>query len=94
MCGQKEWLLYPPGEEEHLRDTQGNLPLDLTSPNILDTSKYPNAHMAKGPLTVIQHPGETIFVPRYVYSIVDIPTFLEIFIVLNEQNLHTEIFYT
>ena len=92
VCGQKEWLLYPPGEEEHLRDTQGNLPLDLTSLDTLDTNRYPNAHRAKGPLTVIQHPGETIFVPRYVYSIHS--DILGNFHWSHENHLHPEIFCT
>ena len=66
VCGRKEWLLYPPGEENHLRDKLGNLPFDVTSPEMKDSGKYPNAHKAKKPLRVIQGVGETIFVPRYV----------------------------
>ena len=65
ICGMKEWLLYPPGEENLLRDSLGNLPLDVTSDSLTDRTQYHRAHLAKKPLRVIQGPGEVIFVPRY-----------------------------
>ncbi|XP_019850996.1 PREDICTED: jmjC domain-containing protein 4-like [Amphimedon queenslandica] len=63
VCGLKEWLIYPPGEEKHLRDKYGNLPLDVTGTELQDTSMYPNAHKAIKPLHVIQGIGQAIFVP-------------------------------
>ncbi|XP_032812905.1 2-oxoglutarate and iron-dependent oxygenase JMJD4 isoform X2 [Petromyzon marinus] len=33
VCGRKLWLLYPPGQEEALRDHLGNLPYDVTAPD-------------------------------------------------------------
>ena len=68
ICGQKEWLLFPPGDEENLRDKLGNLPLDVTSQELRDIQKYPNAHKVRGPIRVIQNDGETIFIPRYPLS--------------------------
>lgn len=56
VCGRKEWLLYPPGEEDSLRDALGNLPLDV---NELDPGKR-----ASKPIRIVQGPGEVIFVPR------------------------------
>ena len=65
VCGVKEWLLYPPGEEELLRDRLGNLPLDITSEELMDRVRYPNAHRATPPLRVVQRQGEIIFIPRW-----------------------------
>ena len=62
----KEWLLYPPGQEEYLRDPLGNLPFNVTSADLKDEKKYPNASKACEPIRVIQQAGETIFVPRLV----------------------------
>lgn len=64
VCGCKEWLLYPPGEEEHLCDRLGNLPFDVTSADLEDRERYPNASKACRPICVVQNAGETIFVPR------------------------------
>ena len=65
VCGVKQWLLCQPGEEEKLRDKFGNLPADITSVELQDSSMYPNAHLAQPPIVVTQGPGEVIFVPRY-----------------------------
>ncbi len=64
VCGCKEWLLFPPGEEDLLRDYTGNLPLDVTSSELSDHGRYPNAERSTGPIRVIQGPGEVIFIPR------------------------------
>ena len=64
VCGQKEWLLYPPGEEELLRSHLGSLPFDITSQELEDRRMFPNAGRACRPIRVIQGPGEVIFVPR------------------------------
>ena len=65
VCGCKEWLFYPPGEEVHLRDKYGHLPFDVTSADLEDSKLYPNAHRSSGPIRVLQRSGEIIFVPRY-----------------------------
>ena len=44
----------------------GNLPADITSVELQNSSLYPHAHKALPPITVIQGPGEVVFVPRYV----------------------------
>ena len=64
VCGRKEWLLYPPGEEDHLRNYLGSLPFDVTSPELKDRKMFPNAGNACRPICVVQEPGEVIFVPR------------------------------
>ncbi|XP_030045757.1 2-oxoglutarate and iron-dependent oxygenase JMJD4 [Microcaecilia unicolor] len=63
ICGRKKWLLFPPGQEEYLRDRHGQLAYDVTLPDLQDSCLYP--HSAKGcqPLEVIQEAGETIFIP-------------------------------
>ncbi|XP_053324315.1 2-oxoglutarate and iron-dependent oxygenase JMJD4 [Spea bombifrons] len=75
VCGRKKWLLFPPGQEEHLRDRHGNLPYDVTSAPLHDLSLYPNAHKCCSPLSVIQEPGQMIFVPsgwhHQVYNLED-----------------------
>ncbi|XP_065917396.1 2-oxoglutarate and iron-dependent oxygenase JMJD4-like isoform X2 [Dysidea avara] len=53
ICGCKDWILFPPGEEDYLRDKLGNLPFDV------GTDYPPQCH----PLHVILNSGETIFVP-------------------------------
>ena len=67
VCGCKEWLLYPPGQEAYLYDSLGNLPFDVTSTDLEDSRRYPNASKACRPIRVIQNAGETIFVPRFYY---------------------------
>ena len=64
VCGCKEWLFYPPGEEEHLRDKFGHLPFDVTSIDLDNREMYPDLHKSTGPIRVIQRSGEIIFVPR------------------------------
>ena len=68
VCGCKEWLLLPPGEEDKLRDSLGNLPMDITSRQLQDHERYPQAHRRRQPLRVIQSAGEIIFVPRSINS--------------------------
>ena len=63
ICGRKRWLLFPPGQEDYLRDTLGNLVYDLTSRELHDENKYPHYRDACEPFEVIQGPGEVIFVP-------------------------------
>ena len=66
VCGRKEWLLYPPGEEELLRDTLGNLPFDVCGPEMEDRRRFPRVGEACKPIRVVQEAGEVIFVPRCV----------------------------
>ncbi|KAM9308100.1 2-oxoglutarate and iron-dependent oxygenase JMJD4 [Gastrophryne carolinensis] len=75
ICGRKKWLLFPPGQEDHLRDCHGNLPYDATSPLLRDTQLYPNYGRCCPPLEVTQEAGEIIFVPsgwhHQVYNMMD-----------------------
>ncbi|XP_023059378.2 2-oxoglutarate and iron-dependent oxygenase JMJD4 isoform X5 [Piliocolobus tephrosceles] len=63
VCGRKKWLLFPPGQEEALRDRHGNLPYDVTSPALCDTHLYPRSQLAGPPLEITQEAGEMVFVP-------------------------------
>ncbi|XP_075684033.1 2-oxoglutarate and iron-dependent oxygenase JMJD4 [Rhinoderma darwinii] len=75
LCGRKKWLLFPPGQEEHLRDCSGRLPYDVTAPSLQNTGLHPNTHRCPPPLEVIQEAGEIIFVPsgwhHQVYNLDD-----------------------
>ncbi|XP_016320044.1 jmjC domain-containing protein 4-like [Sinocyclocheilus anshuiensis] len=61
ICGHKKWLLYPPGQEEFLRDCHGNLAYDVTAPVLQDKGLYPQFEEACQPLEIIQEAGEIIF---------------------------------
>ncbi|XP_029649406.1 2-oxoglutarate and iron-dependent oxygenase JMJD4-like isoform X1 [Octopus sinensis] len=63
ICGKKQWLLFPPGEEVHLRDKFGNLAFDVTSEDVHNPEMYPNYQKLSQQYKVVQHPGEIIFVP-------------------------------
>ncbi|XP_060523151.1 2-oxoglutarate and iron-dependent oxygenase JMJD4 [Cylas formicarius] len=56
VCGQKKWLILPPGEENRLKDNFGNLPYDIS--NMRDSINC---------MEVIQNPGEAIFIPSGWY---------------------------
>ncbi|XP_072220713.1 2-oxoglutarate and iron-dependent oxygenase JMJD4 [Leuresthes tenuis] len=75
ICGRKKWLLYPPGQEDFLRDTHGNLPYDVTSAELQDGGLFPHFEEACQPLEIIQEAGEIIFVPsgwhHQVYNLED-----------------------
>ncbi|XP_012590377.1 PREDICTED: jmjC domain-containing protein 4 [Condylura cristata] len=55
ICGRKKWLLFPPGQEEALRDRHGGLPYDVTVPALRERGAPP--------LEVTQEAGEMVFVP-------------------------------
>ncbi|XP_062850650.1 2-oxoglutarate and iron-dependent oxygenase JMJD4 [Trichomycterus rosablanca] len=75
VCGRKRWLLYPPGQEDFLRDSKGNLAYDVTAPVLQDKLHYPRFSEACAPLEVIQEAGEILFVPsgwhHQVYNLED-----------------------
>ncbi|XP_018573922.1 jmjC domain-containing protein 4 [Anoplophora glabripennis] len=56
VCGRKKWLLFPPGEENLLRDDMGNLPYDVS-----------NSKSSVKCFEIIQDSGEAIFVPSGWY---------------------------
>ncbi|CAG9098460.1 unnamed protein product [Plutella xylostella] len=53
VVGRKKWILFPPGEENKLKDSLGNLPLLFDSNTYKDVCYY----------EVIQEKGDAIFVP-------------------------------
>ncbi|XP_036594338.1 2-oxoglutarate and iron-dependent oxygenase JMJD4 [Trichosurus vulpecula] len=75
ICGRKRWLLYPPGQEENLRDCHGNLPYDVTSSALLDIKVYPKYPRCCPAIDIVQEAGEMIFVPsgwhHQVYNLDD-----------------------
>lgn len=64
IVGKKRWLLFPPGEENHLCDIQGQLIYDATSEELNDHSKYREYdHDSLKCYELIQDPGQIVFVP-------------------------------
>ena len=64
ICGRKKWIIYPPGEEENLKDKFGNLPFDVTSEDLKDVKIFPNFKKTAKPIEIIQEEGEVLFMPR------------------------------
>ncbi|XP_069698380.1 2-oxoglutarate and iron-dependent oxygenase JMJD4 isoform X2 [Periplaneta americana] len=63
VCGRKRWLLFPPGEEECLRNRHGHLVYDAGAPELEDEKLYPRYKELRVSIEVIQEAGEAIFVP-------------------------------
>ncbi|XP_014481072.1 PREDICTED: jmjC domain-containing protein 4 [Dinoponera quadriceps] len=64
IVGRKRWLLFPPREEDRLRDLYGQLAYDAVSEELNDRTKYKAYDSAKlRYLDVVQEAGEIIFVP-------------------------------
>ncbi|GBM26022.1 JmjC domain-containing protein 4 [Araneus ventricosus] len=59
VCGRKRWLLFPPGQEEFLKDDKKELRYFLTDSDLFN---YNVAYF-----DIIQEPGEIIFVPSGWY---------------------------
>ncbi|XP_040405598.1 2-oxoglutarate and iron-dependent oxygenase JMJD4 isoform X2 [Cygnus olor] len=75
ICGRKKWLLYPPGQEDYLKDRHGNLPFDVTAPGLQDKSVYPRYNQSQPPVEIVQEAGEIVFIPsgwhHQVYNLED-----------------------
>ncbi|XP_037004449.2 2-oxoglutarate and iron-dependent oxygenase JMJD4 isoform X2 [Artibeus jamaicensis] len=63
ICGRKKWYLFPPGQEEALRDCHGGLPYDVTAPAFLESCRHRGLNHCSPPLEVTQEAGEMVFVP-------------------------------
>ncbi|KAJ8320765.1 hypothetical protein KUTeg_002352, partial [Tegillarca granosa] len=63
ILGRKKWIMFPPGEEECLKDKFGNLVYDVTSEELNDNSLYSRYCQLQHKIEIIQEPGEIIFVP-------------------------------
>ncbi|XP_043275606.1 2-oxoglutarate and iron-dependent oxygenase JMJD4 isoform X2 [Venturia canescens] len=65
IVGKKKWLLFPPGEENTLRDSHGQLCFDASTDALLENSlKYQNFNEnTSKSFEIIQNEGEIIFVP-------------------------------
>ncbi|XP_023247749.1 jmjC domain-containing protein 4-like [Copidosoma floridanum] len=59
IVGRKRWLLFPPGQENHLRSKKGELPYNITSEELNNASK----HKSLKCYDIIQESGQIIFVP-------------------------------
>lgn len=53
IVGRKKWILFPPGEEDKLKDQFGNLPLVFEPENHVNVKYY----------EIIQEKGDALFVP-------------------------------
>ncbi|XP_077160178.1 2-oxoglutarate and iron-dependent oxygenase JMJD4 [Paroedura picta] len=75
ICGRKKWLIYPPGQEENLRDRHGHLPFDITAPELKKSNAYPRYAQSTAPVEIIQEAGEIVFIPsgwhHQVYNLED-----------------------
>lgn len=77
IVGKKRWLLFPPGQEDFLRDIHGQLIYDATSKELENYAVY-KAYDKRSIkyIDVIQKEGEIIFVPsgwhHQVWNIVSI----------------------
>ncbi|XP_049856780.1 2-oxoglutarate and iron-dependent oxygenase JMJD4 [Schistocerca gregaria] len=63
ICGQKRWLLFPPGQESFLRNKFGNLPYDCTSEELKNEDLFPEYKKLNPPYEILQQAGEAVFVP-------------------------------
>ncbi|XP_053980754.1 2-oxoglutarate and iron-dependent oxygenase JMJD4 [Hylaeus anthracinus] len=64
IVGKKRWLLFPPHQEDFLRDVHGQLIYDATSEELNDFKKYKAYDKrALKYIDVIQNQGEIMFVP-------------------------------
>ena len=64
IVGKKRWLLFPPHQEDFLRDIHGQLIYDATSEELNDYKKY-KAYDKRSLkyIDIIQKQGEIIFIP-------------------------------
>ncbi|KAI8775823.1 2-oxoglutarate and iron-dependent oxygenase JMJD4 isoform X2 [Biomphalaria glabrata] len=68
ICGQKKWILFPPGCETKLLDKHKQMAFDIRSDELKDSKLFPEALMAlEEAITVFQNPGEIIFIPSGWY---------------------------
>ncbi|CAI5741856.1 unnamed protein product [Hyaloperonospora brassicae] len=66
ICGRKEWIFYPPDDEEKLKDRFGRFVVPDVTAEVIDETKYPLFHEAKL-MYVVQEAGDAIFVPSGWY---------------------------
>jgi hypothetical protein len=69
LTGTKEWTLIPPDEAFHLFTfDHEEVVSDINSDDALTRARWPNLQKVRdAALIVLQHPGETIFVPSTWY---------------------------
>lgn len=82
IVGRKRWLLFPPHEEDYLRDLYGQLAYDAVSEELNDHTKYKMYDSKKLKcFDVTQEAGEIIFVPsgwhHQVWNLVNSCTILQ-----------------
>ncbi|KAJ2743198.1 hypothetical protein GGI20_003925 [Coemansia sp. BCRC 34301] len=59
ICGEKRWILVPPGQNDLFTDANGNWVHSLAD---YDQKRFPRLHELQK-FEVVQRPGETMFVP-------------------------------
>eukprot|EP00158_Paraphelidium_tribonemae_P009892 Partr_v1_DN28990_c1_g1_i4_m25638 putative Jumonji domain containing len=61
ICGVKEWTFYRPADAFRLHDKFNNCISDISAH--VDSMQFPHFDNLEPALVLLQHPGETIFVP-------------------------------
>ncbi|CCG83363.1 JmjC domain-containing protein 1 [Taphrina deformans PYCC 5710] len=71
LTGTKEWTLIPPAEASHLFTfDHDEVVSDINLDDAITRARWPNLRRVRdAALVVLQHPGETIFVPSPTLSI-------------------------
>lgn len=73
VCGVKKWILFPPEEEENLKDRTGQLAYDVSAPIMEDRDIFPHYHKVLHRYEVEQKPGQIIFVPsRWLHQVLNL----------------------
>ncbi|KAJ8679824.1 hypothetical protein QAD02_015611 [Eretmocerus hayati] len=63
VVGKKRWLLFPPGQEDCLRNINGNLVYDVMSMDSNKIMEYDQSNNKIVKIDIVQESGEIIFVP-------------------------------
>ncbi|CAG9826136.1 unnamed protein product [Diabrotica balteata] len=67
IFGKKRWIIFPPGSEEILRNSFGDLPYDVEAKESVSFRSSQASTKSKKCIEVIQNPGEAIFIPSGWY---------------------------
>lgn len=72
ICGKKLWYLFPPRKGQATKGKRNFLPYDIDTlyeQCVQDAAMAPNLEPVRNPLylTVVQNPGEIIFIPSHWY---------------------------
>ncbi|KAJ3017491.1 JmjC domain-containing protein 4 [Thoreauomyces humboldtii] len=60
IVGTKTWVFFPPSQTPHLTNASGTVVTDIRT---AAKAEFPEFHCKTNPVTVVQRPGELVFVP-------------------------------